>query len=174
MGEDLINEALHADTDRSAWRSPASWWSGAVGLWLADRLGSRRREVDGLSVPGALTIGLSQALALLPGHQPLRRDHQRRPGARPDARVSGALQLPAGHADHPWRRPVRLAQAARGEPYAGRSGWRSRAGFVAAAISGMLAIGFMLSWLRTRSVTVFSVYRLLFAGLIVVLVLVGR
>jgi undecaprenyl pyrophosphate phosphatase UppP len=48
------------------------------------------------------------------------------------------------------------------------------AGFAAAAISGMLAIGFMLSWLRTRSVTVFSVYRLLFAGLIVVLVLVGR
>ena len=40
---------------------------GAVALWLADRLGSRRREIDGLSLPGAVTIGLSQALALLPG-----------------------------------------------------------------------------------------------------------
>jgi undecaprenyl pyrophosphate phosphatase UppP len=38
----------------------------------------------------------------------------------------------------------------------------------------MLAIGFMLSWLRHRSVTIFSVYRLLFAGLIVALVLVDR
>ena len=40
---------------------------GAIALWLADRFGSRRREVDGLSLPGAVTIGLSQALALLPG-----------------------------------------------------------------------------------------------------------
>ena len=38
----------------------------------------------------------------------------------------------------------------------------------------MLAIGFLLRWLRHRSVTVFSVYRLLFAGLIVVLVIAGR
>ncbi len=48
------------------------------------------------------------------------------------------------------------------------------AGFVAAAVSGMLAIGFLLRWLRTRSVTVFSVYRVAFAGLIVLLVMAGR
>ena len=48
------------------------------------------------------------------------------------------------------------------------------AGFVAAVISGILAIGFLLAWLRTRSVTVFSIYRLAFAALIVALVVAGR
>ena len=47
-------------------------------------------------------------------------------------------------------------------------------GFAMAAISGILAIGFLLAWLRTRSVTVFSVYRLAFAALIVALVVAGR
>jgi len=46
--------------------------------------------------------------------------------------------------------------------------------FAVAAISGILAIGFLLAWLRTRSMTVFSVYRLAFAALIVALVVVGR
>ena len=48
------------------------------------------------------------------------------------------------------------------------------AGFAAAAIAGLLAIGFLLSWLRTRSVAVFSLYRIGLAVLVVVLVLVGR
>ena len=48
------------------------------------------------------------------------------------------------------------------------------AGFAAAAIAGALAIGFTLSWLRRRSVTIFSLYRLAFAGLIVALVAAGR
>ena len=47
-------------------------------------------------------------------------------------------------------------------------------GFAAAAISGMLAIGFLLSWLRHRSVTIFSVYRIAFAAIIVWLVFIGH
>jgi undecaprenyl pyrophosphate phosphatase UppP len=47
-------------------------------------------------------------------------------------------------------------------------------GFAAAAISGMLAIGFLLSWLRTRSVTIFSVYRIVFAAFVVLLVFNGH
>ncbi len=47
-------------------------------------------------------------------------------------------------------------------------------GFAAAAISGMLAIGFLLSWLRHRSVTIFSVYRIVFAAFIVWLVFIGH
>ena len=109
MGEDLIDEALHADNDEVRLAIAAFVVVGAIALWLADRLGSRRREIDGLSVPGAVTIGLSQALALLPGIS--------RSGATISTglalgltpRVRGALQLPAGDADHPGRRPVRLA-----------------------------------------------------------------
>ncbi len=47
-------------------------------------------------------------------------------------------------------------------------------GFAVAAISGLLAIGFLLAWLRSRSLTIFSLYRVGFAALIVVLVMVGR
>jgi undecaprenyl pyrophosphate phosphatase UppP len=48
------------------------------------------------------------------------------------------------------------------------------AGFVAAAIAGLLAIGFLLAWLRTRSVAVFSLYRVGLAALVVALVMAGR
>ena len=47
-------------------------------------------------------------------------------------------------------------------------------GFAVAAISGLVAIRFLLDWLRSRSLTVFSLYRVGFAALIVVLVMVGR
>ena len=47
-------------------------------------------------------------------------------------------------------------------------------GFAVAAVSGMLAIGFLLAWLRRRSVTVFSLYRVAFAALVVALVMLGR
>ena len=38
----------------------------------------------------------------------------------------------------------------------------------------MLAIGFLLAWLRTRSVAIFSIYRVAFAAMVVILVLSGR
>ena len=47
-------------------------------------------------------------------HQPLRRDDHRRPRPRPHPRGRRALQLPARHADHVRRRPLRLAAAVRG------------------------------------------------------------
>src|SRR5215212_4543507 len=41
--------------------------AGAIILWLADRLGSRRRTIDRLTFGSALAIGAAQALALIPG-----------------------------------------------------------------------------------------------------------
>ena len=38
----------------------------------------------------------------------------------------------------------------------------------------MLAIGFLLSWLRPRSVAIFCIYRVVFAAVIVLLVAAGR
>jgi undecaprenyl pyrophosphate phosphatase UppP len=48
------------------------------------------------------------------------------------------------------------------------------AGFAAAAISGAFAIGFLLRWLRTRSLAVFCVERVLLAALVVVLLALGH
>ena len=47
-------------------------------------------------------------------------------------------------------------------------------GFVVAAAAGLAAIGFLLAWLRRRSVAIFSLYRIGFAMGIVLLVLAGR
>src|SRR5918995_5908252 len=41
--------------------------AGGVVLWLADKLGSRGRTIDGLTFRTALGIGAAQALALIPG-----------------------------------------------------------------------------------------------------------
>ena len=173
VGEDLIDKALHADTDQVRLAIAAFVVVGAAALWLADRFGSRRREIDGLSVPAAVSIGLSQALALLPGIS--------RSGATISAGLAlGLTRESAARFSFLLATPITLGAGLYGSrklldvSHTGMEWLAIAAGFAAAAISGMLAIGFMLRWLRTRSVTVFSVYRLLFAGLIVVLVLVGR
>jgi undecaprenyl-diphosphatase len=173
VGEDLIDKALHSDTDSVRLTIAAFVVVGAAALWLADRFGSRRREIDGLSTPGALAIGFSQALALLPGIS--------RSGATISAGLAlGLTRESAARFSFLLATPITLGAGLYGSrklldvSHTGVEWLAIAAGFAAAAISGMLAIGFMLRWLRTRSVTVFSVYRLLFAGLIVVLVLVGR
>ena len=173
VGEDLIDEALHSDTDQVRLAIAAFVVVGAAALWLADRYGSKRREVDGLSVPGAFSIGFSQALALLPGI------------SRSGATISAGLALglsreSAARFSFLLAKPITLGAGLYGSrklldvSHTGNEWLALAAGFAAAAISGMLAIGFMLSWLRHRSVTVFSVYRLIFAALIVALVVVGR
>jgi undecaprenyl-diphosphatase len=173
LGEDWIDKNLHTDNDEVRLAIAAFVVVGAIALWLADRLGSRRREIDGLSVPGAVTIGLSQALALLPGI------------SRSGATISTGLALglsreSAARFSFLLATPITLGAGLYGSrklldlSHTGVEWLAIAAGFAGAAISGMLAIGFLLSWLRHRSVTVFSIYRLLFAGLIVVLVIAGR
>jgi undecaprenyl-diphosphatase len=173
VGEDLINEVLHADNDGVRLAIAGFLALGAVALWLADRLGSRRREIGGLDAPSALAIGLSQALALLPGIS--------RSGATISAGLAlGLTRESAARFSFLLATPITLGAGLYGSRHlleASHSGTEWLAigiGFVAAAASGMLAIGFLLSWLRHRSVTVFSVYRLLFAALIVALVVAGR
>ena len=173
VGEDLINQALHTDTDPVRLAIAAFLVIGAVALWLADRLGSRRREIDGLGAPSALTIGFSQALALLPGIS--------RSGATMTAGLAlGLTRESAARFSFLLATPITLGAGLYGSRHLLEVSHTSTewlalgVGFVVAAASGMLAIGFMLAWLRRRSVTVFSVYRIAFAALIVTLVAVGR
>jgi undecaprenyl-diphosphatase len=173
VGEDLIDRSLHADTDTVRLAIAGFLVLGAAALWLADRLGSRRRTIEGLGAPSALVIGLSQALALLPGI------------SRSGATITAGLALgldreSAARFSFLLATPITLGAGLYGSRRlldASHSGveWLAiGVGFAAAAIAGALAIGFMLSWLRRRSVTIFSLYRLGFAALIVALVVAGR
>lgn len=173
VGEDIIDRALHADTDAVRLLIAGFVVVGALALWLADRFGSRRRQIDGLDAPSALAIGLSQALALLPGIS--------RSGATISAGLAlGLTRESAARFSFLLATPITLGAGLYGSrhllgvSHTGTEWLAIGAGFLAAAICGILAIGFMLSWLRRRSVTVFSVYRLAFAGLIVVLVMADR
>lgn|SRR5574338_25184 len=173
VGEDLIDRVLHGGSDTVRLAIAGFLVVGAVALWLADRLGRRERDLDHLTVGRSLTIGFSQALALLPGIS--------RSGATITAGLAlGLTREAAARFSFLLATPITLGAGLYGsrklltEAHSGPEWIAIGAGFVAAAVFGMLAIGFLLAWLRSRSVTIFSVYRIAFAALVVVLVLAGR
>ena len=171
--EGFIEDTFHGDSDAARLAIAGFLVLGALSLWLADRFGSQRRELGDLTAPTALAIGLSQALALLPGIS--------RSGATITAgRALGMSREAAARFSFLLATPITLGAGLYGsrklltETHSGVEWVAIVIGFAAAAASGLVAIGFLLAWLRRRSLTVFSLYRVAFAALIVVLVIVGR
>ena len=139
----------------------------------SNRVGRRSRRLDDVTVATSLSIGLSQALALLPGIS--------RSGATITAGLALGLEREAAaRFSFLLATPITLGAGLYGsrklltETHTGVEWVAIVAGFAAAAVAGLVAIGFLLSWLRTRSVAVFSIYRIGLAALVVVLVLAGR
>ena len=141
--------------------------AGGAILWLADRLGSRTRAIENLSFPMALGIGAAQALALVPGIS--------RSGISIAAGLFAGLDREAA---------ARFAFLMATPITAGAGIWELRkilagesaslpllplaAGMVASLLAGLVAIAVTLRFLRTHSVTVFVVYRIALAALVVV------
>ncbi len=171
LGEDFITEVLHGGDDRVRLAIAGFLTIGAIALWWADRIGTRHRRLADLSTGSALTIGASQALALLPGIS--------RSGATITAGLAlGLTREAAARFSFLLATPITLGAGLFGarklfEQSLNGGEWVAVVvGFVVAAASGMFAIGFMLAWLRTRTVLVFSLYRIAFAALIVLLVVI--
>jgi undecaprenyl-diphosphatase len=171
--EDLIAEAFHGDNDGARLAIAAFLVVGATALFAADRLGERHRELDDVGAPTALTIGFSQALALLPGIS--------RSGATITAGLAlGLTREAAARFSFLLATPITFGAGLYGSrrlleaSLTGEQWIAVGVGFAVSALSGLLAIGFLLAWLRRRSVAIFSLYRLAFAGLVVALVLIGR
>jgi undecaprenyl-diphosphatase len=173
VGEGLIDEVLHGGSDGLRLAIAGFLVIGALALLAADRFGTKRRELADIGPRSALAVGFSQALALLPGI------------SRSGATISTGLALgltreSAARFSFLLATPITLGAGLYGSRHLldqahSATEWLALGGgFAAAAISGLLAIGFLLAWLRRRSVAVFSIYRVLFAGLIVVLVLTGH
>ena len=171
----IIAGPLFESTFESLVREPAPvalmLCIGAAILWLADRWGPKLREMGSLTFPNAAGIGVAQVLALVPGI------------SRSGVSISAGLFL-----------GLKREAAARfsflmATPVVGGAGiWEGRKlitheagvnpdaqliviGFVAAAVSGMLAIHFMLEFLKRRPVTLFVVYRVVAAALVFVVLL---
>ena len=141
---------------------------GAIVLWLADRLGSRSRQIEGLTFPIALGIGAAQALALVPGIS--------RSGISISAGLFAGLNREAA---------ARFAFLMATPITAGAGLWELRkivageagvdlplaplaAGMVAALVSGIAAIAVLMRFLRSHGVGVFVAYRIALAALVIV------
>ena len=171
--EGFIEDSFHGESDAARLAIAGFLVVGAVALWLADRLGRQRRELTDLTTGTALTVGFSQALALLPGIS--------RSGATLTAGLAlGLTRESAARFSFLLATPITLGAGLYGsrklltETHTGTEWLAIGVGFVVAALSGLIAIGFLLAWLRRRSVALFSLYRIGFAAVIVLLVATGR
>jgi undecaprenyl-diphosphatase len=146
---------------------------GGILLWIADRVGRTDRRIADVSFPVAIGIGVAQALALIPGIS--------RSGISITAgRLAGLDRESAARFAFLMATPITLGAGSyealslvRGEAGVAVEAGPLVVGMVAAAISGLAAIHFMLRYLRTRSLDVFVWYRFALAA-IVLLVLATR
>jgi undecaprenyl-diphosphatase len=143
---------------------------GAVVLWLAERYGTRSRTIEDTRISDGAIIGVAQALALFPGIS--------RSGITLAAGLFRGLEREAA---------ARFAFLMGIPIIAGAGLWKMRgivtgaagdvdvavlvAGVLSAAISGWLAIGLLLRYLRSHSLSIFIAYRLIAAVVFVVLIL---
>jgi undecaprenyl-diphosphatase len=144
---------------------------GAAILWLADRWGSKTREMDTMTFRGAFAIGVAQVLALVPGisrsgisisaglFQGLTREAA--------ARFSFLMATPVVAGAGIWEARKLLTHDAGVNP----SAHLALIGFAAAAVSGMLAIHFMLQFLKRQPLTWFVVYRVAAAVIVFIVIL---
>jgi undecaprenyl-diphosphatase len=144
---------------------------GAAILWLADRWGSKLREMSSLTFPNALGIGVAQVLALVPGISRsgisisaglflgLKREAA--------ARFSFLMATPVVAGAGVWEARKLLTHEAGVNPEANLV----IIGFIAAAIAGLLAIHFMLEFLKRQPVTIFVVYRIVAAAIVFIVLL---
>ncbi len=129
-------------------------------LGWADLRGRRERGLAALGLGGALAVGLAQVLALLPG------------SSRSGVTITAALLLGLPREDAArfsflLAIPVGLLVAVKQvfDLAAGgvdAAGWAVLAlGWLVSALSAYLAIGWLLAWVRERTLAVFVVYRVL-------------
>jgi undecaprenyl-diphosphatase len=142
--------------------------SGAAILWLADRWGGLTKGIGDVTFPLAIGIGAAQALALVPGISrsgiSISAGRFAGLGREAAARFSFLMATPiiAGAAIFEVRK---LATGESGVPVELGPLF---VGMFAAFASGVLAIRFMLGYLQTHSLTIFVVYRLLVAAVVIV------
>lgn len=142
--------------------------SFAILLWLADSFGKAKRDIKEINWKDALLIGLSQALAIIPGV------------SRSGATITTGLALGLKKEES-----ARFSFLLATPIIAGAALWEGRKilslgiqepiplvlGFLAAVISSYFAVYFLLRYLRRRNFLPFVIYRFLFAFLILIVII---
>ena len=147
-------------------------------LLYAEKRGNHTRTIEKFTWMDSLSIGFSQAIALIPGVSrsgitmttAMLRNSTRTDAARFSFLLSTPVILGAG-----ILKSLRLVDAVQ-DPIAGAETIRwsvMGVGFLCAALSGFLCIRFFLKYLQTKSFMPFVIYRFLLAGLVLLYFLKG-
>jgi undecaprenyl-diphosphatase len=137
-------------------------------MWLADSAGRRQKDIGHISLMDALSIGTAQALAVIPGvsrsgvtiSMGLWRNLDRETAARFSFLLSTPIIAGAG-----LKKFWDLIRHEGGFPHDMQTAFLT--GIVVSAITGCVAIGFFLRYVRGRSLALFVWYRIVF-GIIVI------
>jgi undecaprenyl-diphosphatase len=130
-------------------------------MWAVDATSRKTRDIENLKTPDALFIGTAQALALFPGVS--------RSGSTITAGLfTGLTREAAARFSFLMMTPIMLAATGykflgllRGKEHMTGGEWGSMIlATVVAGITGYIVIGFLLGWLRRRSLMFFVAWRL--------------
>ena len=134
---------------------------GAVLLCLTDKFGKKNKDIKNLSLKMGILIGLAQALAIVPGV------------SRSGITITAALLLGMNRAaaarfSFLLATPIILGAGVYELPHLIKNGIDASIliGILISAISGYLAIKYMLRYLENKSYNIFVWYRLILAGIV--------
>jgi undecaprenyl-diphosphatase len=168
----VLFETAVSTTLRSVLYIAAGLLIGSVIFVLAERLGSRRRRFERVTLTDAVIVGAAQALALLPGIS--------RSGITISAGLFRGLERPdATRLAFLLSTPIIVGAGLKTLLDARKlSGLTAELdivaiGFAVSFLSGVAAVAFMVRYLRTHSLNIFVVYRVALAIVILVAVALG-
>jgi undecaprenyl-diphosphatase len=167
-----LAESFIADRLGEPWQIAILLAVFGVVLWVADRMRADRRMVD-LGLGGAFVVGLAQTLALAPGvsRSGVTISAARFLGLDRDAaaRFSFLLLIPTTFGAVFWKG---LTDVVLGDLPRGSAG-PFVVGMIASAVSGLAAIGWLLGYVRRHDYSIFVVYRLIAAAVVLLLIAAG-
>ncbi|HEV7645327.1 MAG TPA: undecaprenyl-diphosphatase UppP [Pyrinomonadaceae bacterium] len=167
----LLKKLIEGPFTKNLWVMVTMLIAISILLLLAEKMGSQRKDISRLGIADALIVGFSQVLALLPGASRsgstimggLFAGQKRETAARfsfllsiPAITASGLLELKEA-----WGMLPKEDFTALGVSVA------------VSAVVGYLSIWFLMRFLRTHTTTIFIIYRLALAGLIIALISFG-
>jgi undecaprenyl-diphosphatase len=129
-----------------------------VVLWSADVMGRRKKKMDNIYLGDAILIGLSQALAIIPGVS--------RSGATiTTGRILGIERQDAANFSFLMATPIIAGAGLHEMPKIMHGGINGIvvAGFVSSAVFSLIAIAALISFVRSRTYKPFAWYRIAIA-----------
>ncbi len=137
-----------------------------VVLWVADVMGRRKKKMDNIYLGDAILIGLSQALAIIPGVS-------RSGSTITTGRILGIERQDAANFSFLMATPIIAGAGLHEMPKIMHGGINGIvvAGFVSSAVFSLIAIAALVSFVRTQTYKPFAWYRIALAIFVAVVYL---